>query len=77
MRIKRGFDLNRRSTKVKRMPTYDMFEFKKPKAPEDVVISSIPKEKLADYIGLTKYGVEVMGLTQEDLLEIVSGLVNQ
>lgn len=48
MRIKRGFDLNRRSTKIKRMPTHDKFEFKKPKTFDDLKISSIPQERLAD-----------------------------
>lgn len=55
----------------KLMPTYYMFEYKKPETLtlEDVLISSVPKERLADYLGLTKYGVEVLGLTQNDLLK--------
>ena len=63
----------------KLMPTHYMFEYKRPKelAPEDVVISSIPPERLADYLGLTNYGVEVLGLTQEDLLKVVAGMINQ
>jgi hypothetical protein len=77
MRIKRGFDLNRCSNKIKRMPTHGKFEFEKPKTPEDITISSIPQERLADYLGLTKYGVEVMELTQEDLLRIVAGMTYQ
>jgi hypothetical protein len=74
MRIKRGFDLNRCSNKIKRMPTHGKFEFEKPQTADDLNISSIPKEGLADYLGLTKYGVEVLGLTQENLMKVVAGL---
>jgi len=42
-----------------------------------LTISSIPQERLADYLGLTKYGVEVLGLANEDLLKIATGLMNQ
>lgn len=59
------------------MSTHDMFEFKKPQAPEDVKISPIPQGRLADYIGLTKYGVEVLGFTQEHLLKIAAVLIEQ
>ena len=75
MRIRRGFDLNRVSSKIKRMPTHDTIPFTKPKIASDLKISSIPQERLADYLGLTKYGVEV-GLTQEDLLKVASGLID-
>ena len=77
MRIKRGFDLNRYSTKIKRMPTHDNFKFEKPKTLDDLRISSIPQERLADYLGLTKYGVEVLGLTPEDLFKVAAGLMDQ
>lgn len=59
------------------MPTHDMFEFKKPKTSDNLQISSIPQERLADYIGLTKYVVEVLGLNQEDLLIIAASLIDQ
>ena len=74
MRIKRGFDLNRRSNKIKRMLTFDTIPFTKPKNAEDL---KVPPERLADYLGLSKYGVEVMGLTQEDLLKVASCLIDQ
>ena len=77
MRIKRGFDLNRYSKKIKRMPTHDKFEFKKPNTLDDLKISSIPQERLADYLGLTKYGVEVLRLTQGDLFKVAAGLMDQ
>ena len=59
------------------MPTYDTIPFTKPKTTEDLKISSIPQERIADYLGLTKYGVEVLGLANEDLLKIAAGLMNQ
>jgi hypothetical protein len=77
MRIKRGFDLNLVSSKITRMPSYNTIPFAKPKTKEDLKISSIPQERIADYLGLTKYGVEVLGLANEDLLKIASGLLNQ
>ena len=77
MRIKRGFDLNRCSTKIKRMPTHGKFEFEKPQIADDLKISSIPQERLVDYLGLTKHGVEVLELTREDLLKIVAGMTDQ
>ncbi|HZY24546.1 MAG TPA: hypothetical protein VFE71_01860 [Bacteroidales bacterium] len=77
MRIKRGFGLNRYSKKIKRMPTHDNFKFERPKTLDDLRISSIPQERFADYLGLTKYGVEVLGLTQEDLLKVAAGLMDQ
>lgn len=74
-RIKHGIDLNR-CKHAKLMPTYYMFEYKRPEtlSLEDVLISSVPKERLADYLGLTKYGVEVLELTQNDLLKVVAGM---
>ena len=77
MRIRRGFDLNRVSSKITRMSTHDKFEFEKPKTVDDLKISSIPQERLADYLGITKYGLEVLGLANEDLLKIASGLMDQ
>ena len=35
MRIRRGFDLNRRSNKIKRMPTHGKVEFEKLKTTDD------------------------------------------
>ena len=77
MRIRRGFDLNRISSKIKRMPTHDTIPFTKPKTADDLKISSIPQERIAYYLGLTKYGVEVLGLANEDLLKVASGLMDQ
>jgi len=74
MRIKRGFDLNRYSKKITRMPTHDTIPFTKPKTVEDL---KVPPERLADYLGLTKHGVEVLGLTQEDLLKVAAGMMDQ
>ena len=74
MRIRRGFDLNRVSSKIKRMPTHDTIPFTKPKNAEEL---KVPPERLADYLGLTKYGIEVMELTNGDLLKIAAGLMNQ
>jgi hypothetical protein len=54
MRNKRGFDLNRVILKIKRMPNHDTIPFTKPKTAEDL---KVPSERLADNLGLTKYGV--------------------
>jgi hypothetical protein len=72
MRIKHGFDLNRRSTKVKRMPSYGKFKFDKPKSLEDLKL--LPGQ-LEGYIGITKLGAEDMEITEDNLLE-VAGLSN-
>jgi hypothetical protein len=72
MRIKRGFDLNRRSRKVKRMPSYGKFKFEKPKNLEDFKL--LPGQ-LEGYIGITNRGAEEMGITEDNLLE-VAGLVS-
>jgi hypothetical protein len=47
------------------MPTHDNFKFENPKTLDDLRISSIPQERLADYLRITKYGIEVLGLTKK------------
>jgi hypothetical protein len=71
LRIKRGFDLNLRSTKIKRMPSYGKFKFEKPKCLKDWKL--LPGQ-LDGYIGITKLGAEEMGITEDNLTE-VAGLV--
>ena len=67
MRIKRGFDLNRRSTKIKHMPSYGKFKFEKPKSLEDLKL--LPGQ-LEGYIGITKLGAEEMEITEDNLIEV-------
>jgi hypothetical protein len=67
MRIKRGFDLNRRSTKIKRMPSYGKFKFKKPESLEDYKL--LPGQ-LEGYIGITRLGAEEMRITEDNLTEV-------
>jgi len=67
LRIKHGFDLNRRSTKIKHMPSYGKFKFEKPKSLEDLEL--LPGQ-LEGYIGITKRGAEEMGITEDNLLEV-------
>jgi hypothetical protein len=66
-RIKRGFDLNRRSAKIKRMPNYGKFKFEKPKNLEDYKL--LPGQ-LEGYIGITKLGAEELGITEDNLTEL-------
>jgi hypothetical protein len=72
MRIRRGFDLNRRSTKIKRMPSYGKFKYEKLNSLEGLKLEDLKllPGQLEGYIGITKRGAEEMGITENNLTEV-------
>jgi hypothetical protein len=72
VRIKRGFDLNFRGKKVKRMETYGKYDHSKPKCREDY---NLLPEQLIPYLGITKHGIE-LGLNIDDVVYI-AGIVKR